>query len=141
MNDNIILKKIWQDNELMQLKVICSSSVVTTSSKIFVSDSLLDELIHQINLFLDGRVEEGLWANEDRGNSTTACVSLRIIKKDKLGHVLVEVFVELDDGGDYTKHNCCFYINTELGLLMNFCNGLSQLKKNVAGFEIQLNEF
>ena len=52
---------------------------------------------------------------------------------------MVEVFAELDDGGDYAKHNCCFFVNTEYGLLMEFCSKLAELKINPVGCEIQLN--
>lgn len=65
--------------------------------------------------------------------------SLRFFRKDKLGHIIIEVFVELDDGGDYAEHNCCFFVSTEYGLLMNFCESLVQLKKNPVEYEIQLN--
>lgn len=139
VKDNIIFSKIWQDNDVIQLKVVCSSSVATVTSKIYVSDSLIDELICQIKQFLDGNNEEGLWENEDKGNATTASVSLRFFRKDKLGHIVIEVFAELDDGGDYAEHNCCFFVSTEYGLLMNFCESLLQLKKNPVGYEIQLN--
>ena len=139
VKDNIIFSKIWQDDDVIELKVICSSSVATITSKIYVSDSLIDELICQIKQFLDGNNEEGLWANEDKGNDSTACVSLRFFRKDKLGHIVIEVFAELDDGGNYTEHNCCFYVSTEYGLLMSFCESLVQLKKNPVGYEIQLN--
>jgi len=139
MGDNIILSKIWQDSDVIELKVVCSSAVATIKSKIYVSDSLIDELICQIKQFLDGNIEEGLWANEEKGNDSTACVSLRFLKKDKLGHLIIEVFAELDDGGDYAEHNCCFFVGTEYGLLMNFCERLVYLKNNPVGYEIQLN--
>ena len=139
MKDNIVFSKIWQDDDLIELKVVCSSSVATITSQIYVSDSLIDELICQIKQFLDKNYEEGLWANEDKGNESTACVSLRFFRKDKQGHIVIEVFAELDDGGDYTEHNCCFYVSTEYGLLMSFCERLVQLKKSPIGYEIQLN--
>ncbi|MBO5333432.1 MAG: hypothetical protein J6B37_04875 [Clostridia bacterium] len=139
MNDNIIIKKMWQDSEVIQLKVTCFSSVAAAVSKIYVSDYLIDELINQIGRFLNGNIEEGLWANEETGNDSTACVALRFIKKDKLGHIIIEVFAELDDGGNYAKHNCCFFVSTEYGLLMNFCENLIKLKDCLEGYEIKLN--
>ena len=141
MEDNIIFSKIWQDNDVAELKVVCSSAVATVMSKIYVSDSLIDELICRIKQFLDGNTEECLWANEDKGNDSTACLSLRFFRKDNLGHIVIEVFAELDDGGDYAEHNCCFFVNTEHWLLMNFCKSLAQLKKNPVGYEIQFNCF
>ena len=139
MEDNIIFEKIWEDDDLIALKVVCSSSVATITSKIYVTDPLIDELIGQIKQFLDGTSEEGIWENESRGNESTACLALRFFRKDRLGHIVIEVFAELDDGGDYTKHNCCFFVHTEYGLLMNFCRRLVKLKKNPAGYEMQLN--
>ena len=140
MKDNIILSKIWEDDDMMELKVMCSSSVATITSKIYVSDHLIDELICQIKQFLDGNIEEGLWANEAKGNDSTACVSLRFFSKDKLGHIIIEVYAELDDGGNYTEHNCCFFVGTEYGLLMNFCESLVCLKNQPVGYEIRLND-
>ena len=139
MKDNITFYKNWQDNDLIQLKVVCSSCVATVKSVIYVSDSLIDELICQIKQFLDGNIEEGLWANEEKGNDSTACLSLKFLKKDKLGHIIIEVFAEVDDGGEYAEHNCCFFVGTEYGLLMNFCESLACLKNNPAGYKIQLN--
>lgn len=139
MKDDIIFSKLWQDNDVIALKAVCSAPVATITSRIYVSNSLIDELIGQIEQFLRGDIEEGLWANEDRGNDSTACLSLRFLRKDRLGHIIIEVFAELDDGGDYTRHNCCFFVNTEYDLLMNFCERLVQLKDNPAGDEIQLN--
>ena len=139
MKDNILFKKLWQDEDVINLKAVCTSSVATIISTIYVSDSLLDELIFQIKHFLNDNIEECSWANEEKGNGSTACMSLRFIKKDRLGHINIEVFAELDDGGDYSVHNCCFYVRTEYGLLTSFCESLVQLKKYPAGYKIQLN--
>lgn len=140
MTDYIDINKIWQDNELIQLKIICSSEVITATAKIYVSNNLIDDLIYQIKQFLRGKVIESFWANEEKGDYSTACVSLRFLHKDKLGHILIEVFMELDDGGDYSSHNCCFYINTEIGLLTRFCEKLPLIKQEQIGVKVTLNE-
>ena len=141
MQDNIIFSKTWEDDQVIELTVVCSSSVATITSQIYVSDSLIDELICQIKQFLDGNIEEGLWANEVERNNLTACVlSLRFLRKDNLGHINIEVFAELDDGGNFTEHNCCFFVGTEYGLLMNFCERLAFLKNQPVGCEIRLND-
>ena len=66
-------------------------------------------------------------------------VSLNFLHKDKLGHLLVEVYMELDDGGKLSIHNCCFYINTEVGLLTEFCERLPRLKKGSLEATVVLN--
>lgn len=136
--DNIIIRKIWQDVHMMKLKVLCSSSVATIISRIYVDGYMIDELVFKIKRFLDGTIEETTWTNTGRGNDSIACLSLRFFRKDNLGHIVIEVFAELDDGGNYEEHNCCFYICTEHGLLMSFCERLDYLKYNPVGFIVQL---
>ena len=48
--------------------------------------------------------------------------------------------MELDDGGDYSNHNCCFFVNTEIGLLEKFKNELTHIKHQPPGVEIVLNQ-
>lgn len=140
MKDNIIFSKIWEDIFAIQLKAVCSSSVATITTEIYVDDDLIDDLIFQIKQFLDGNIEEGLWANEEKGDNSTACLSLRFFNKDKLGHINIEVYAELADGGNYSEHNCCFFVETEYGLLMNFSEHLDRLKNRPVGFEVRLND-
>lgn len=139
MKDNIIFRKIWEDDEIAKLNVVCSSSVATITSEIYVSDALIDELICQIKQFLDDNDKEGLWANEGRGDDSVACLSLRFFRKDKLGHVRIEVFMEIDDGGTLDTHNCCFYVNTEIGLLHQFKENLLKLKQPQIGIQVSLD--
>ena len=57
MKDNIIFRKIWQDDDVIELTVECSSPIITATSEIYVSDSLIDELISEITKFLNGNKE------------------------------------------------------------------------------------
>lgn len=138
---NIILRKIWQDSELIELAAECTSPLITARSKIYVSADLIDELVQKIRTFLGGQCNETQWANEARGSGSTVCLSLRFLKKDTLGHILIEVFTEVEDGGDRETHNCCFYVHTECGLLRQFCYELLSLKDCAAGREVHLNPF
>ena len=140
MNDNIVFRKMWQDGELIEIKAICSAETIIATTSIYVSYSLIDDLIYAISLFLSGS-EERFWENEKKGNDTTTSLSFQFLNKDRLGHILIEVFMEIDDGGDYTKHNCCFYVNTETGLLKRFCDRLPYLKQESCDFEVVLNPY
>lgn len=141
MKDNIILRKVWMNNDMAEVEVICSSSMATAVSKIYVCDEIIDELRREIDLFLRGCMKEGFWISGEFGNDSTACVSFRFIRKDRQGHIWVEVFMELDDGGGFDTHNCCFYVNTEYGMLMNFCKSLHYLITNPTGFELRMNHW
>ena len=48
--------------------------------------------------------------------------------------------MELDDGGEFSDHNCCFYINTEYGLLQRFRDQLPKLKQPELFSVVRLNE-
>lgn len=140
MSDYLTFLKIWQDEFFFQIKITCSSKVITVSNEIYSSNQYIDDLYNKLKIFLNEKVTEILWENGTRGNHSTACVSLRFLHKDKLGHILIEVFMELDDGGDYSSHNCCFYLNTEIGLLERFCEKLPQLKQESLGIKVILND-
>ena len=47
---------------------------------------------------------------------------------------------QVNDGGSYSSHNCCFYINTEIGLLEKFCKKLPTLKRELLGIKVVLND-
>ena len=137
--DNIIFEKIWEDGELMELKAVCLSPFITSLSKIYVTDRLLEDLVLQINKFLDRSVKEGFWANGERGDKTAECLELRFLWKDKAGHIFIEVYAELNDGGSYSKHNCCFYVETEFGALLKFSKRIESLANNDVGYSVELN--
>lgn len=74
------------------------------------------------------------------GDNTTPCVSFSFIRSDLLGHVLIQVTMELDDGAPLSEHNCCFYVKTELGLLHSFALVLpTLLNKNDTRTVVSLN--
>jgi hypothetical protein len=140
INHDIVFKKLWEDNELIELEVTCSSPVITAKTQIYVVNDLIDELIYKINLLVSGTTKEVLWECGSKGNDSTACVCFRFLNKDKLGHVYVETYLELDDDArDYDKHNCCFFVNTEQGMLINFARRITQLKNGCKGHEVHLN--
>ena len=84
--------------------------------------------------------KEFFWENGKKGDDSNACITFEFIHKDRLGHILIEVYMELDDGGNYSSHNCCFYLNTEIGLLEKFCQKLPTLKRELLGIEVVLND-
>lgn len=106
MDDYLSIQKIWQDTDFAEFEITGSSPVITAKTAVYMTDSLIDELFRQITRFLSGEVEECCWANKERGDNSTACLSLRFLRKDRLGHVLAEVYMELDDDGEFSDHNC-----------------------------------
>lgn len=140
MYDYIIMERIWQDTCFFKMRVTCKSKIIYVQSDVYTANECMDDLYEKLRSFVNGTMDEVYWLNGDTGDDSTPCISLRFIRKDRLGHILIEVYMELDDGGTLSKHNCCFFINTELGLLDQFTKSLVNLKESKLGVKVILNQ-
>lgn len=138
MVDNIIFSRSWQDSEFFQIQVECISDLITVRGEIYSSSDYIDDLVRTINLFLVENVNGICWQNGTKGDGSTSCMALTFYRKDDLGHISIEVYMEIDDGGRLCKHNCCFYVNTEYGLLYQFRDNLQKLKVPKLGDKVSL---
>lgn len=139
MNNQLEMERVWQEDDYFELRITCSSEIITATTKVYITNLSVDNLIEKIKFFLSDNAEKCLWENGEKGDDTTAFISLEFFRKDKFGHIQIEVFMELDDGGKFSKHNCCFYMETEFGLLGNFSKNIHKLKERQIGTKIYLN--
>jgi len=142
MKDYIMIRKIWQDevDDLFSIQMVACSNVIWAQTSSYSGNIAIDDLLSKLNDFINGKVDEVLWENGEKGDETTTFLSLKFFHKNKLEHVRVEVYMELDDGGEFSEHSCCFYVETERGLLEKFYKNLHLLKEPDLGIEIVLNE-
>ena len=138
MADNLLITRFWQDINFFEIEIECRTEFITVRGKVYTTNDLIDDLYNRIEIFLSGNVDSTCWQNGTRGDATTPCISLLFSHKDELGHILIEVFMEIDDGGTLSTHNCCFYVNTEIGLLHQFKESLLKLKIPQLGIKISL---
>ena len=138
MIDNIKIKRIWQDDDFFEICITCNNQIITASTEVYVTDSGIDQFKNEIEQFLGLEKSEVLWKSGERGDSSTPCVEFRVFTKDSSGHVLIECFMELNDGGSLEKHNCCFFVNAELGMLYDFSSKIDELKRPELGVSISL---
>lgn len=138
MADNLIITRFWQDVEFFQIEIECKTEFIAVRGKVYTTDDLIDDLYNKIEAFLSGYMDSTCWQNGMRGDTATPCIAFHFSHKDELGHVLIEVFMEIDDGGTLSTHNCCFYINTEVGLLYQFKENLPKLKAPQLGIRVSL---
>ena len=139
MIDNLVITRFWQDVDFFQLEIQCKTQLIEAIGRVYTTDALIDDLYNKLNMFLSGEEKTICWQSGTMGDDTTPCIKLQFISKDELGHILVEVFMEIDDGGALSAHNCCFYLNTEMGSLYLFKEQLKKLKVPQLGVQIQLN--
>ena len=137
-NDNITIEKIWIDNEFFQVSVFCETNIISVSTNIYMNSESIDELHHQIKHFLDNGEENVYWQCVVKGSDSTPSISVLFSALDKLGHIQIEVYLELDDNSTDVVHSCCFFVLTEYGRLFDFNEKLEKLKEGSPGVYISL---
>lgn len=130
--NNIIFEKVWEDNNLLELKINAISEYVNAYQYCYIEDKLLHQIGEEItqysfNYYHECYVEFG----KKEGNYTPA-FSMRFLPADNSGHVQIEVDVEINDN-DVRAHRCCFYISGELGLLEGLGKNLQHLANGTVG--------
>ena len=134
--NNIIIKKNWQDEQIVELQVTCVSDRITATTEVYSTIRSLEDLANRLGQIINGELREAFWECSEKGEGTTPYLSLRFETVDMRGHIRIEVFMELDDGGEPNKHTCCFYVKSELGLLESFHSRLQEFDGRIPGEEI-----
>ena len=137
MADFIRFQKIASDAESMELNVSAQNPVISASSKIYVTVSMLQELQEQILAFLAENDLEAYWENDVPGCGGPPCVTMTILPHGL--NVLVEIYMELNDGGSFMDHHCLFYVCTDRPALKYFSQKLSEFVTAPPGAELMLN--
>lgn len=135
--DNMIMEKVWQDGNLLELKVTASSSYVTVFQFCYVSKEQLDELSAGICSYILDSERKYYWETGPKEGKYPAAFSLEVLPAQKTGHVTIEVDIEIEDNSN-RKHRCVFYVESELGLFERFGKSLKYLKECEPGEEVRL---
>ena len=135
--DNIIFKKIWQDETLIELKISASCDFVSAYQSCYIQEKKLAEIAEKISNFAKKFNESCyLELGQKEGNYTPA-FSMCMLPADMSGHVRIEVDIEIADNNT-RSHRCCFYVKSELGLIEHFGMALKGLILEKIGTEISL---
>ena len=139
--NNLSIERVWEDTDFFEIEVKAQSELVCAKVKSYTTKSLINELALRLTTFPQNFNDRYIWKNGEKGDSTTPFVSLEFWCENKLGHIVIEVYMELNDGGSLSKHNCCFFIKTEIGLLNAFGEALNLLKDQGISKMAVLNQF
>ena len=137
--DNLIIERVWEDADFFEIEVTAQSDIIHAKACSYTDPENIHELASRLMDFAQSYDDRCIWENGVKGDNFTPYLPLEFWCEDKLGHIIVEVYLELDDGAPYSKHNCCFFIRTELGLLNRFGKSLLSLNKPGLGKKIALN--
>lgn len=138
MQENIQIKKIWEDSDLIQLEIICWSEFVTARQTCYIQSQSLIQLSEKIQHFVQHPYEQCYLEFGHKSGNYTPAFSMEFSSKDKLGHINIEVDVEIDDN-DSRKHRSCFFVRSELGCIERFGKELGKIDKKLLDDKISLN--
>ena len=133
--DNISIERIWQEDSFFEIRARAKSQFAWVTTDVYVTDADISELANALATFPERSDSEINWQVSGMFAKTKK-LSLKVFNKDKLGHLLVEVYMVIDDSGE--NHNCCFYIQTEIGQLNTFGKNLLSVNKPVWGTKVSL---
>ena len=125
---NIIIKKIWEDEGLIELKVEAICDYARAWQNCYIQNEDYLKLVDKIQIYNVNNEGTYLEFGSKEGNYTPA-FSLEIKAPDNFGHVTIEVDLEIDDN-DSRKHRSVFYVQTELGCVERFGRQLYQIINN-----------
>lgn len=132
------IERVWEDVDFFEIEVVAQSELIRASVRSYTTVASINELASQLVTFPKKFDDRYMWENGTKGDNSTPFVSLEFWCEDKLDHIVIEVYMELDDGTSYNKHNCCFFVKTEAGLLNSFGKSLILLNEQGTGKKVIL---
>ncbi|MCL2400856.1 MAG: hypothetical protein FWC91_14075 [Defluviitaleaceae bacterium] len=137
--DILTIERVWEDTDFFEIEVIAQADIIRASIRSYTTDESINALASRLAEFPKYPNDRYIWINGEKGEGATPFVSLEFWCEDKSGHIITEIYMEIDDGASFDKHNCCFFIRTEIGLLNSFGKSLALLNERGLGTKISLN--
>lgn len=135
--DNIIIEKVWQDTNIIELKITANSEYVKAYQNCYVEDVLLEEAADKISKYMKDYNNSCYLEFGNKEGDYTPAFSINILPADTTGHVKIEVDLEIADN-EKRAHRCCFYVTCELGQVERLGQSLKAVVLNDEGTSISL---
>lgn len=125
--DNIIISKLWQDDDLIELYVIAKSKYVTINQSCYVSIEDIIKNSELIEKYVKNSDNEMYIEFGNKKGNYTPAFSLKLFPMDSHGHLIIEADLEIDDNNTRC-HRCIFFVEAELGSIEHFAKELSKIE-------------
>ena len=148
--DNIIFERIWDSSFLIGRITAQSAHIRATVDHLYFEES---DVLSLANLLLslpfplkDHTAYRWVSTARSEPNSDMGTeISFTITQKDRLGHMLVEVFMVIQDGDIHHSrinedHCCRFFVQTEIGSLNDFGKRLLSFSESNTRISLVENE-
>lgn len=135
---NLIFQKVWQDGNIIELKITANSEYANVTQSCYVENSFLEGISVIIGEYIKNYDKMCYIEFGNKEGNFTPAFSMEILPIDSRGHMQIEVDLEIEDN-DARAHRCCFYITSELGLVERLGHKLSVLANQEIGCTVALN--
>lgn len=125
--DNIIISKLWQDDDLIELYVIAKSKYVTINQSCYISIEDIIKNSELIKKYVENSDNEMYIEFGNKKGNYTPAFSLKLFPMDSHGHLKIEADLEINDNNTRC-HRCIFFIEAELGSIEHFAKELSKIE-------------
>lgn len=133
-------EKIWRDNEFYEIELKAESEFINLKINSYTYPETIGALAERLLSFPQKKNDCFLWKNGIKGSVYSPYFSLEF-KCDEYGHVEIEIYSEIDDGGPLEKHNCSFFIRSEIGLVNRFGKSLLNMNDGDIGTKAEMKMF
>lgn len=137
--DYISFEKVWQEDNLIELKIVASSEFASAYQNCYIQDVDLEIIAKRISEYAQNYKEVCYLEFGKKEGDFTPAFSMCILPADMSGHLKIEVDIEIDDNS-VRMHRCCFYVNSELGLVEIFGQSIRKLVLAELGEMAVLNQ-
>jgi|GEM_PF-5852835 len=135
--NNITIEGIGWDGDLFLLKVTAQAKSAWAKTEVYVSD--ISDLANMFLSYPDPKGSDFYWAISETAK-VERDLSFKIIPKDKLGHLMVEVYMTIKDHKTSENHHAVFCVQTEIGMLNSFGKRLEAINKPIESVKVSLAE-
>ncbi|MDT1996876.1 hypothetical protein CKN82_08185 [Carnobacterium divergens] len=136
--NNIKIIKNWEDDSLLELKIEAMSEYISVNQLCYIQDTDLEGNGIKIKEFSYNFTNSCYVEFGKKEGSFTPAFSLEFLPSDTSGKIKIEVDMEIADNEE-RKHRCCFYVDSEIGLVEQFGMKLIQMATQNILEEISLN--
>ena len=95
--DTIVFEKVWQDKELLELKISARSEFVTAYQKCYIQDTALEEIAEKICDYMKDYKQSCYLEFGHKSGNYSPEFSMCLMAADNAGHVKIEVDIEIAD--------------------------------------------
>ena len=120
-----------------EVKIQIITADIKLTNNFYITEDDICRLSDSIKVYISGDNKNMFWEIGEKDLGLRSYFSIKIIENDGLGHLIIEVYINLQEEYD-NKYHCTLAIKTEIGLLSNFGESILLLNKSDIGTSVDL---